>query len=46
MKEFFPVIRSAPLFSGISEEELTVMLSCLRAEKRGFPKAAPDKKTL
>lgn len=38
MKEFFPVIRSAPLFSGISEEELTVMLSCLRAEKRGFPK--------
>ena len=38
MKEFFPVIRSAPLFSGISEEELTVMLSCLRAEKRGSPK--------
>ena len=38
MKEFFPVIRSAPLFSGISEEELTVMLSCLRAEKRVFPK--------
>ena len=40
MKEFFPVIRSAPLFSGISEEELTVMLSCLRAEKRVFPKGA------
>ena len=40
MKEFFPVIRSAPLFSGISEEELTVMLSCLRAEKRDFPKEA------
>lgn len=40
MKEFFPVIRSAPLFSGISEEELTVMLSCLRAEKRGLPKGA------
>ena len=40
MKEFFPVIRSAPLFSGISEEELTEMLSCLRAEKRVFPKGA------
>ncbi len=40
MKEFFSVIRSAPLFSGISEEELTVMLSCLRAEKRVFPKGA------
>ena len=40
MKEFFPVIRSAPLFSGISEEELAAMLSCLRAEKRDFPKGA------
>ena len=40
MKEFFPVIRSAPLFSGISEAELTAMLSCLRAEKRDFPKEA------
>ena len=25
MKEFFPVIRSAPLFSGISEEELDLV---------------------
>ena len=40
MKEFFPVIRSAQLFSGISEEELTAMLSCLRAEKKDFPKEA------
>ena len=40
MKEFFPVIHSAPLFSGISEEELAAMLSCLRAEKRDFPKEA------
>ena len=40
MKEFFPVIRSAPLFSGISEEELAAMLSCLRAKKRDFPKEA------
>ena len=40
MKDFLPVIRSAPLFSGISEEELTAMLSCLRAEKKNFPKEA------
>ena len=40
MKENFSVIRSAPLFSGISEEELTAMLSCLRAEKKDFPKEA------
>ena len=38
MKENFSVIRSAPLFSGISEEELTAMLSCLKAEKKDFPK--------
>ena len=40
MKNFFPVIRSAPLFSGVSEAELTAMLSCLRAEKKDFPKEA------
>ena len=40
MKDFLPVIRSAQLFSGISEEELTAMLSCLRAEKKDFPKDA------
>lgn len=40
MKEFFPVIRSAPLFSGISAEELTAMLACLKAEKKDFPKEA------
>ncbi len=38
MKDFLAVIRSAPLFSGISEEELTAMLCCLRAEKKDFPK--------
>lgn len=38
MKDFFPVIRSAQLFSGVSEDELTAMLSCLKAEKRDFPK--------
>ena len=40
MKDFFPVIRSSLLFSGISEDELTAMLSCLNAEKRNFPKDA------
>ena len=40
MKDFLPVIRSAQLFSGISEEELTAMLPCLRAEKKDFPKDA------
>lgn len=40
MKDFLPVIRSAQLFSGISEEELTAMLSCLKASKKDFPKEA------
>ena len=40
MEDFLPVIRSAQLFFGISEEELTAMLSCLRAEKKDFPKEA------
>ncbi len=40
MKDFLPVIRSSQLFSGTSEEELTVMLSCLKAEKKDFPKEA------
>ncbi len=38
MKNFLPIIRSSQLFSGISEDELTDMLSCLKAEKRTFPK--------
>lgn len=40
MKEFLSVLRSSQLFSGVSEEELTAMLSCLRAESRDFPKDA------
>ena len=40
MKEFFPVLRSSQLFSGVSEEELSAMLTCLGAEKRSFPKEA------
>lgn len=38
MKEFLPVIRSSGLFCGISEEELSAMLSCLDTRKRSFPK--------
>ena len=39
MKDYLSVIRSARLFSGISEEELTPMLTCLKAEKKDFTKA-------
>ena len=40
MKDFLPVIRSSQLFSGISADELTAMLACLKAEKKDFPKEA------
>ena len=40
MKDFLSVIRSAQLFSGISETELTAMLACLKVEKKDFPKEA------
>ena len=40
MKDFFPVIRSSPLFFGISGEEIAAMLSCLQAETKEFPKDA------
>ena len=40
MKDFLPVLRSSQLFSGISEDELTSMLSCLKAEKKDFQKEA------
>lgn len=38
MKEFLSIIRSSQLFSGISENELTVMLSCLDTRKESFPR--------
>ena len=40
MKEFFPVLHTAPLFSGISDEELATMLSCLGARIGTFPKGS------
>ncbi len=38
MKNFLPIIRSSHLFSGISEDELTAMLTCLDTRKEDFPK--------
>lgn len=40
MKEFLSILRSSQLFSGISENELTSMLSCLDTRKENFPKEA------
>lgn len=40
MKNFLSVIRSAQLFSGVSENELTAMLSCLDTRKESFPRDA------
>ena len=40
MKEFFSVLHMAALFSGISDEELTAMLSCLGARIGTFPKGS------
>lgn len=40
MKEFFPVLHTAALFSGISDEELAAMLSCLGARIGTFPKGS------
>ena len=38
MKEFFPALHAAALFSGISDDELAAMLSCLGARINTFPK--------
>ena len=40
MQEFLSVIRSSPLFSGISEQELAAMLTCLGTKNERFPKDA------
>ena len=40
MKEFFPVLHTAALFSGISDDELAAMLSCLGARIDTFPKGS------
>ena len=40
MKEFFPVLHTAALFSGISDDELAAMLSCLGARIGTFPKGS------
>ena len=38
MKKFLSVIHSSQLFSGISEDELIEMLSCLETRQESFPK--------
>ena len=40
MENYFSVLRSSQLFSGVSEDELAAMLSCLDAKKESFPKGA------
>ncbi len=40
MENYFSVLRSSQLFSGISENELAAMLSCLDAKKESFSKGA------
>ena len=40
MKEFLPVLHTAALFSGISDDELATMLSCLGARIDTFPKGS------
>ena len=38
MKEFFPILAASPLFSGVTEDELDAMLTCLAAKTEHFPK--------
>lgn len=38
MKNFLPVLRSSRLFSGISDSNITAMLSCLDTKMQTFPK--------
>ena len=39
MKDFFPILAASPLFSGVTEDELDAMLTCLAA-KTGYTRAA------
>ena len=38
MKEFLPVLKKSPLFSGIEEAEIEAMTGCLGAETRTYQK--------
>ncbi len=40
MKEYFSVLRTSRLFEGIPENEISVMLTCLDAQKKSYPKDA------
>lgn len=38
MKDFLPVLRNAQLFTGIAEQEIPEILSCLQAKQRDYQK--------
>ena len=38
MKDFLPVVRDSQIFTGISDEEIAAMLSCLGAEMKDYQK--------
>lgn len=38
MKEFLEILRKSPLFEGVAEQELVLMLSCLNAYKKTYDK--------
>ena len=40
MKEYLPILRRSRLFSGIGEEEIAAMLSCLGAKTEQYPRDA------
>lgn len=40
MKDFLPIVLTSPLFSGISENELSAILSCLDTKMESYPKEA------
>ena len=40
MNDFIPLLNATRLFSGIEDDEITAMLSCLDAKKERFPKDA------
>ncbi len=39
MKEYLPVLKKAQLFSGVNDDEIEAMLSCLGAEFRAYKKS-------
>ena len=40
MKKFISILKNTSLFSGVNENEIEAMLSCLGAQYRTYPKGA------